>query len=290
MTIEQRATVAEAIESARAQMKRSGLVVPLDGSAEAERAVPVARQLADRLGGGLLLVTVVAPGHDRGSAAAAVETAAAQAGAASTVVDGRDVAAAILEVAAANAVVCMASHGRGRSAAMVGSVATAVVARSDNPVVIVGPRVPAGHRLAERVVACVDGSPPSETVVPTAASWASALGLRLSLVTVAEPIPPPLKPGAPYRRGHGPTIDADDYIARLVQDWQRRDVAVDGTAIYDPVSVAGGLADHLASRPAALVAATTRARTGVTRAVLGSVAAAMVRHVRVPMVLVGPGR
>lgn len=288
MTIEQRATAGEAIESARALLARSGLVVPLDGSADAERAIPLARQLAERLGGGLRLVTVVAPGHDRGAAAAAVAATAARAGAAWTVLDGQDVAAAILEVAAANAVVCMASHGRGRSAAVVGSVATAVVARSDNPVVLVGPGVPAGHRLAERVVACVDGSPSSETVVPTAANWASALGLRLSLVTVAEPIPPPLKPGAPYRRGHGPAIDADDYIARLVQDWQRRDVAVDGTAVHDPVSVAGGLADHLATRPAALVAATTHARSGATRAVLGSVAAAIVRHVPAPTVLVRP--
>ena len=61
---------------------------------------------------------------------------------------------------------------------------------------------------------------------------------------------------------------------------------VDGDVVYDPVSVAGGLADFLASRPAALVAVSTRARRGVARLVLGSHAANIVRAVSAPVLLV----
>jgi nucleotide-binding universal stress UspA family protein len=287
VTVE-RAAAEEAVESAPARLERHDLIVPLDGSTDARRAIPVARQLADRLGGRLTFVTVVAPGHDRGQATADVEAAAAQEGATCTVVEGRDAAPAIVEAAGTSSVVCMASHGRGRSAAVVGSVAVAVVASSEAPVVVVGPHVTRDHLLVERVVACIDGSPPSEAVLPSAAAWAGALGLALSLVTVAEPVPTPVTPGASYGRRHGPAGDADDYVARLVRRWQATGVPVDGTALYDPVSVAGGLADHLATRPAALVAATTHARRGASRAVLGSVAAAIVRHVPAPVLLERP--
>ena len=185
-------------------------------------------------------------------------------------------------------VVCMTSHGRGRSANLMGSVAADLAARSSDPLVLIGPQAPDDHRLAGRLVACVDGSTPSESVLPTAASWAAALGLGLSIVTVAEPVPDPVTPGAPYHRMHGPDIVAEDYIDRLVQHWQGHGLDVDGDAVYDPVSVAGGLADYLEGRAAALVAANTHARTGIARLVLGSVTAGIVHHAAAP-VLVIPG-
>ena len=266
------------------------VVVPLDGSDSAARAVPIARQLAALVGARLTVLAVSIPGEDHGSLQQHVEQTAARIDGDAVLVEGDEVPVAILTAARQlpHHVVCMTSHGRGRSASLVGSVAADLAARASEPLVLIGPQVPDDHRLAGRLVACVDGSAPSESVLPTAASWAAALALGLSIVTVAEPVPEPVTPGAPYHRMHGPEVVAEDYVGRLVQQWQGHGLDVDGDAVYHPVSVAGGLADYLEGRPAALVAATTRARTGIARLVLGSVAAAIVRHATAP-VLVVPG-
>jgi hypothetical protein len=50
---------------------------------------------------------------------------------------------------------------RGRTAALVGSVATDIVARGNDPAVLVGPLVNLGRPM-RRVVACVDDTPASE--------------------------------------------------------------------------------------------------------------------------------
>jgi nucleotide-binding universal stress UspA family protein len=63
-------------------------------------------------------------------------------------------------------------------------------------------------------------------------------------------------------------------------------VPVDGTVVYDSVSVAGGLVDHVARQPPSLIAVATRARTGVPRLLLGSTAAAILREVPVPVLAV----
>ena len=42
-----------------------------------------------------------------------------------------------------------------------------------------------------------------------AGRWADALGMSLTIVTVAEPSPPPVRPDASWHRRHGPQEDAD---------------------------------------------------------------------------------
>ena len=169
-----------------------------------------------------------------------------------------------------------------------GSVAGEIATRVSAPLVVVGPRVPDDHLLTGRLVACVDGSPWSESVLPPAAAWAAALGLGLSIVTIAEPVPEPVSPGGSYHRRHGPDIAAEEYVGQLMAEWQGRSVDVDGEAVYDPVSVLGGLTSYLEPRPPALVAATTHARSGMARLVLGSVAARIVHEIAAPILLV-PG-
>ncbi len=89
------------------------------------------------------------------------------------------VALAILQSATgARGVVCMASHGRGRSAAILGSVATEITARAQHPVAIVGPAFSFKTWAVDApVVACVDGTTPSEAVIPIALEWAHVLGV-----------------------------------------------------------------------------------------------------------------
>ena len=71
----------------------------------------------------------------------------------------------------------------------------------------------------DHLVACVDGTAGSEPGLPVAAAWAHALGMKLTLVTVAEPCPPPVRIGEPWRRHHGPNEDADEYVRRLGEQW-----------------------------------------------------------------------
>jgi nucleotide-binding universal stress UspA family protein len=264
------------------------LVVAVDGSDRAAVAVHTARELARPLNASITILAVASSRQDRGALEQHVEEMAAAAQGKPLVIDGGNVAAALLEAVSElpEHVLCMGSHGRGRSASVVGSVTAEVAAQAAEPLVVAGPNVPAEQPVAGRLVACVDGSARSESVLPTAASWAAALYLGLSIVTVAEPIPEPMTPGAPYRRSHGPQVAAEPYIGELVQRWQGRGVDVDGDVVYDPVSVAGGLADFLASRPPGLVAVTTKARSGVARLVLGSHAANIVRAVSAPVLLV----
>jgi nucleotide-binding universal stress UspA family protein len=267
------------------------VLVTLDGSKASARAIPIGSSLADSVNARLRFLAVSDDGVGTqalrrdveqligGSAVGSVEIISASAA-----------GPAILGAAApmTRAAVCMASHGRSRSAALVGSVTNEVAARSLAPIVAVGPRVDPGHAFDGRVVACVDGSPASEAGLPLVAAWAAALELPLSIITVAEPVPEPVTRGGRYRRMHGPDVDADAYIAALVERWSGHGLDVDGRAIYDPVDVVGAALDHAAGGDTALLATTTRARRGPARLLMGSVAAALVRGSAAPVLLVPP--
>src|SRR5579871_752888 len=123
------------------------LLVPLDGSEGAARALPVARALAGRLGAEIHTVSVAtAPEHAgelRDHAAKLLGTDPADERV--HVVVGDDPARTIRAQAAtlAPCLVCMATHGRARvPEAVIGSVARNVVAASAQPVVTVGPACP----------------------------------------------------------------------------------------------------------------------------------------------------
>jgi nucleotide-binding universal stress UspA family protein len=208
---------------------------------------------------------------------------------------GDDVAAGIREEAAdlGSCLVCMSTHGRGRvEEAVAGSVARALVASARQPMVTVGPPCVAGDRdgpeplSAGDVIACVDGSGASEVVLPVAAAWASALGMRLTIVTVAEPSPPPLRAGATWHRHHGPQADVEDYLQGLRDQWSGAVPSVRTDAIYDPLSPAEGVRTYLTGHAPALLAMSTHGREGVSALVLGSVATSIIHVSTVPVLLV----
>lgn len=85
------------------------------------------------------------------------------------------------------AIVCMTTHGRGRSAALRGSVAAEVLERVTCPVVLVGPecesvRIPRGGQA----FVCTDGSPFADSILPFAEDFARALELSTEVVTVLD--------------------------------------------------------------------------------------------------------
>ncbi len=172
------------------------VVVPLDGSPPAARAIPPARSLAERTGASLLLMTAARDPHVQ-AAREHLEERAAELGldrVETAVVRDSSAAEAILtEARDPNTVVCMSTHGRsGIGQVLLGSVAEAVLRGSERPVLVIGPSVDRGcwqfaHWFADgKLVAAIDGSTVSETVIPVVAEWARLLGLRAWVVQVVK--------------------------------------------------------------------------------------------------------
>jgi nucleotide-binding universal stress UspA family protein len=170
---------------------------------------------------------------------------------------------AITEGIEPGTLVCMGTHGRGRSEALLGSVAESVLRDLGQPLLLVGPRVPTGPAFERgHVVACLDGSKAAEESLGPAQEWSDLLGLPLWLVTV----------------GDTEGVDAHQVAADLGQPGHATNIGGD-----DPARALADLGDVL---PVALLVMTTHGRTGWRRLTLGSVLAATVRDAQVPVLVV----
>jgi nucleotide-binding universal stress UspA family protein len=277
------------------------VLVPLDGSELALRAMPTARVLAERFGAELQTVSVAR--EDSADRLRALSSAVLR-------VDvGDDRVFVVTEgephdVIARRArelercVVCLSTHGRGRlHGAVIGSVARSVLQRSENPIVALGPSAdnpgwsPRPRSWPEplsvrRIVACVDGSGASEQVLRLAVAWAQALGMSMTILTVIEDTLPPLRPERERSRFEDHP-DAESYVDALVQQWRMSVPDLDGEVWRSPTGLASGVRAYLVQRPAGLVAVTTHARSGMERIRLGAAAADIV-HASVAPCLVAP--
>jgi nucleotide-binding universal stress UspA family protein len=179
------------------------VVVPLDGSVDAENAIGAAKNLAACFGAPLVFVHVVDPddvptGTDFAQAREVFATHIAElaardgiANAEAHTAEGKP-AATILRYARehqASAIV-IASHGRGGfQAAFVGSVADKVARGAECPVLI----VPAVKETSihSPVLIAVDGSPGAEAALATGRALARHLGAEVAIVS-AYRMPPPV--------------------------------------------------------------------------------------------------
>lgn len=174
--------------------------------------------------------------------------------------------------------VVMSSIGRGRSAAVLGSVTEAVIAELFGPVVVVGPHAElTPTALAGPIVVPVDGSETSETALSLAASWGIVLRARPWIVTVADP---------------DVQISADivetAYPARLARQLtDQSHHRVEYEVLHDR-HPARGVVTFAEDIGASMIVASTHGRTGLARIRVGSVAMDMVRHATCPVVLNRP--
>jgi nucleotide-binding universal stress UspA family protein len=106
------------------------------------------------------------------------------------------------------------------------------------------------------------------------------------MITVAEPVLPPLGAGRPIRRSFGPDGDVDQYLEVLATPWRMRGLDFETKAVYDPIGPANGLRQYLWEHPATLVVLSSRIRRGLRHPVLSSVAAAIIRQSFVPTLVV----
>jgi nucleotide-binding universal stress UspA family protein len=103
------------------------------------------------------------------------------------------------------ALLCMFTHARqGVRRAVYGSIAEAVIARVEIPVVLLGPNYPGGEGTDIRqLVVCIDESATSQSVIPLAALWAQYLQLPCTLLHIDSP-----GGGGEVRRRRGPDLDS----------------------------------------------------------------------------------
>jgi nucleotide-binding universal stress UspA family protein len=248
------------------------VLVPLDGSEQAERGIGPGEWLAERFGADLHVLCADVQRDERFWYDTYLERIAADTvGIATHRSNERDVDRAVRVAAGAlgPCLVCMATHGRSRSAAVLGSTFASVLAGGIAPLIAIGPR--AGPRAApdpRRVVASVDDGPGAGSVVDLAASWARALGDSLSVVTVAE------------RDDDGVH---DQHVQGLAHRPDLADLVTDATVLLGGAGPHHELARHLAHRPASLVVAATRGRRGVARALYGSELARIIHESPVPV-------
>jgi nucleotide-binding universal stress UspA family protein len=296
------------------------LLVPLDGSAFGEQALPLALHLARRDGAELHLVYVHVPlatifaetragmetlsegqllQRDRNYLAAVVKrlTETMAVAVTSAVLVG-PVAPAIEEYARARGIdlVVMTTHGRGAfSRFWLGSVADDLVRRLSMPVLLVRPDEKAAAIDAEvgfhQVIVPLDGTALAEQVLEPAVALAGTTGVQYVLLRVVTPVvQSAYDPGAfgiaPLAL---PTVEelrreGEAYLEAVAGRLRPHGLRVE-TAVAVHTQPAVGILEAAQNCGGDLIALETHGRKGVARFFLGSVADKVVRGATVPVLV-----
>ena len=251
------------------------VIVPLDGSENADRALRPAIEVARRFGVGTVLLRAIHPDdvdiarielaqriddHQPPNPELVVDTMNGPVGAIVSLATDRS-----------NALVCMTTHGRsGISRALLGSVAEETLREIDAPVLLVGPSHEPGAGIGTCVIVPVDGSHRSEAVLPLAQQWAAKLGVPLWIVTVIDPA------DAERMSAEGGDVMEDAYVRRVAESLPPSEVQV-GWDVLHNADPALAIAEYVASRSGGLVVMATHGRSGLARVAMGSVSAGVVR-------------
>ncbi len=265
------------------------IIVPVDGSERSWVAVRAGAVIAEACAADLQLVTVVAEGWQgedaRDEFSRVLDAGPPLATPASIValVAGESYYANVGSVIAAHAesingaMVVMSSTGRGRSAAVLGSVADDVLRAMFGPIIVLGPRAAELDSFTGDLVVPVDGSDFAETILPIAAAWGIALGARPWVVEVITEQAP--APADVFESSH-----ASRLAARL-REQSHHDVEFEVLHNPHPGTEIADFADRVGAR---LVMMSTHGRTGMQRLTAGSTASAVVRAATCPVVLHRP--
>ncbi len=285
----------------------SRILVPLDGSELAERALPAAELVARATSSSMVLARVIphrpllptahatpdlpseyqeSDDADYASEAAYLEHIAQdlrEGGlAVQTLVARGEPAETLLDLVPQLHVglIIMTTHGRtGLARIAVGSVADHLVRHGHIPVLLVRPFVETSRlRQLERAVVPLDGSELSESALEVAAPLAGRLIQHITLLRVVD------LQGAP-----GATATADGYLAAQHTRFARH--ISRGTCVVSQHVVWGSPAERIlqqATEEGAMVIMATHGETGFSRLALGSVADRVLHDADIPLLLVHP--
>jgi len=261
------------------------VLVPLDGSGLSEHALEPARWLAAQLGATVHTVVVGFVDNPGWYASYVHSLRDRWPQVIPHFVGDLDVAGGITATARSleHCLVVMGTHGRSRTAALLGSTFTEVARSQVEPLVAVGPNAGVPAMDAHRVVACVDGTRTSEQILPLASAWARRLGATLDIVFVVDPVAP--LPTHAERRHHGLPVEPTAYVNGLTRLPELAGVPTEAHVAVAPLGPGEGLVDHLRDHPATLVATTSRLRTRMDRALHGSATARIIHASPVPVLV-----
>ncbi len=293
------------------------ILVPLDGSAFAETALPAAVSLARNLEASIDIVSVfeeesllatndLTPSQfkqwlDRYLCELSEQLASAS-GLTCTysLIDGSP-ANQVLEYATRAKVdlVAMSTHGRGAlSRAWLGSVADEVIRNVAVPVLLVRADESGSSDITQamdfrRIVVALDGSELAEQSL----DWALRIVKKTKgSLTLLRAVEPPLPFTSPYLPHAVVDTQAALEVGKAVSeeylsDLDRR-LRVEGVEVHTETLLgehpAQGILELSRSHPVDLIAIATHGRTGVARIVLGSVADKVVRGSSTPVLLIRP--
>ena len=300
------------------------IMVPLDGSAFAETALPVAYELARRHGAGVHLVrvhqppfAVAGPGGVTVSDPAFDLDLEREGRWYLDVLLGRIEAhervrsatahphGPVLESLAQYAVdhfidlVVMTTHARGGLSRMwLGSIADGLVRRTTVPVLLLRP----GRQVApasgpapvfRRVLLPVDGGLAEVETVEHAVAVAGTSGVEYTLLRVVTEGALSAGPALPHR-GADAGSRTQRATVQTALDLQAQTLRSRGVTVRSQVIVnddpARGILDYAAEHGVDLIAMATRSRGGLERLLLGSVADQVLRQAGIPLLLWNPGQ
>ena len=298
------------------------ILVPLDGSAFGEHALPVAHAIARASGATVHLAQVhvpsvkhylaSAPSVDAGLDAenrkreqAYLEDIPARMGAEADLklvpvsLDG-PVAQALATYVSTNEIdlVVMTTHGRGGFTRLwLGSVAYTLAHQITVPLLLIRPNETPPELTARRTLRHflipLDGSPLAEQILEPTLELGKLMQAECTLLHVVEPL---------QLIGYSPTAaavnleanvtdslrqDAEQYLGTLEQRLQADGVPVHTKVVIDAQSAAG-IVRVAGESGMDMIAMATHGRGGLSRMLLGSVADKVVRSAEIPILVYGP--
>lgn len=251
----------------------------LDGTAESESILPYLEALLAAQDADLTLARVVMFESQRPKAEAYLHKAAEQLRDRGAVVGvkvlvGKPAEALVdLAVREEYALIALCTKTSALKRMILGSVAEEVLHRSSVPVLVVHPLKTALKPQFKRIVVPLDGSHRSASILPHVAALAKALGAKVQIMTTVEP-------GA---RSDMPVEVVAKNLFKEQKELHREGLKTDLSIRFgDPAAEILSYGD---AQGADLLALSTHGRSGVDRALYGSVAETVLRRGTLPMLI-----
>jgi nucleotide-binding universal stress UspA family protein len=296
------------------------ILVPLDGSAFGEQALPVALSIARRAGATVRLAHahVVGPtpfmnGSTMSGDAADIQAQDAERAyldqiarrasaslSAPIPVDLLDgpVVAALCDYARANQVdlIVMSTHGRGALGRMwLGSIAAELIRQAPTPILLVRPQKALAQLTHEpvfqHILVPLDGSPLAERALKHAVALGALMQAHYTLLQALDPLvaehtQPPYAAGLDRRLLPEIRASASAYLERMAARMRAQSLRVETDLVIGPPAFA--IREYAREHNIDLIAMATHGHGGVSRLLLGSVTDAVVHAADVPILLYRP--
>jgi nucleotide-binding universal stress UspA family protein len=284
-------------------MKIEEILVPLDGSKEAESVLPYIKELAPKFNSRVYILGI---GIGRKARRVnrfledyiyrIVDELKVEKIKAEPIVLYGTAADKILDFTAEQEtdLIIMTTHGRsGITRWWMGSVAEKVISEAAAPVLLIRSKrrtISAAEKTGSfhKILAPLDGSDIGEVALPYAEAVAANSRATIDLVQVISPpgtVEANLLGGPDWRKFVTAMRDAgEDYLKNVADRLSGKNIKVSYEVLTgDP---ADKIVEYAAAKGASLIAMSTHGRTGLARWVLGSVADKVLHEARIPILLV----